>query len=99
MPRNNPDFHDSRNVENYHVERHYTPGQLAKELGVHRNTVARWAKAGQFGDNSHQTLGGMRGPGEHRIRVSRATIDSYLGIPAPDFSAEKPKKPRKPKSA
>ena len=97
MPRNNPDFHDSRNVENYHVERHYTTGELARALSVDRKTVNRWVRAGKF--QSHQTLGGTQRPGQHRIKTSQAAIDTYLGVPAPDFGGDKAKKPRKPKTA
>ena len=73
MPRNNPDFHDSRNVERY-----YTTGELAKALSVDRKTVGRWVKSGKFG-NTHQTLGGSQRPGRHRIKLSQAHIDKYLG--------------------
>ena len=72
MPRNNNDFHESRDVERY-----YTTGQLAKELNVDRKTVARWAKAGKF-EGSHQTLGGEQRPGRHRIKLSQRHIDNYL---------------------
>ena len=98
MPRNNNDFHESRTPQNYFRERDYSTVELAKALSVDRKTVNRWVRAGKF-EKTRQTLGGTQRPGRHRITTSQAAIDYHLGLTPPDFSAEKPKKPRKPKSA
>ncbi len=71
--RNNADFENSTAVD-----KTYTVGELASALQVHRNTARRWIKQGKF-EKSHQTLGGEKGPGEHRVRVSQDQINHYLG--------------------
>lgn len=71
--RNNADFHNSKAVD-----KTYTVGELAKALSVHRNTVRNWVNQGKF-EQSHQTLGGAKGPGRHRVKLSQEQINSYLG--------------------
>lgn len=57
------------------MKKHYTIGQLAKELGVCKNTIFYWLKTGKIKEPAREKISGFRYWTEEELKNIRKLKD------------------------